>query len=97
MRLDTTFQLLNESIPRDWVLTVRKCECGQTLYWDKKGKEWHCMRESCPLYKSHKKRKEISIDKIEEVLALADVLTIGEIAFKVHMSPRQVIQIIREE
>ena len=57
MRLDTTFQLLNESIPRDWVLTVRKCECGQTLYWDKKGKEWHCMRESCPLYKSHKKRK----------------------------------------
>lgn len=93
---DTLYQPWDEPIPKSWVLTVRKCECGQTLYWDKEEKDWHCMKASCLLHKSHVKQRQIPREKVERVLELGEVLTIGEIASRLKLPQREVMKILRE-
>ncbi|NBK25329.1 MAG: hypothetical protein EOM68_25320 [Spirochaetia bacterium] len=86
----------DDRIPESWVLTVRKCECGQTLYYDRKKKTWHCMKASCPLYKSHVKKKQIPQEKLDRILELGEVLTIKEIAGRLKLSEKDVFRVLRE-
>ena len=60
MKLDTIFNLIDEddfTIPRSWVLTVRVCECGTTMFYDRANGVWHCLNDKCPLYKEDMPRK----------------------------------------
>ena len=35
--MDRYYHIVDDDrTPQSWVLTVRKCECGQTLYYDRK-------------------------------------------------------------
>ena len=86
----------DDRIPKSWVLTVRKCECGQTLYYDRKKETWHCMKASCPLYKSHEKKKRIPQKKLDRILELGEALTIKEIAGRLKLSEKDVFRILRE-
>ena len=60
MKMDTTFHLIDEAdftIPRSWVLTVRVCECGTTMFYDRITGVWHCLNDKCSLYKDGMPRK----------------------------------------
>lgn len=97
MKMDNTYNLVDRfPIPSTWVLTVRKCECGQMLYWDTEKGEWHCMKESCKLYKTHLKERIIPPEKIERVLELGEILTIKEICGRLKMTERDVFKILRD-
>jgi hypothetical protein len=96
MRIDDIYQIYDESIPRSWVLTVRKCECGQTLYWDKRNKTWHCMKETCPLHKSHVKKYHLSREKENRIIELGEVLTVKEISYRLKVPQREVMRVLRE-
>ncbi len=96
MKMDDIYNLVDTPIPTAWVLTVRKCSCGQTLYWDKEKSEWHCMKESCPEYKSHVKKRVIPQFKIDKVIAFGNVLTVKEIAGRLKLNERDVFKILRE-
>lgn len=96
MKLEDTYNIWDDAIPRDWVLTVRKCECGQTLYWDKKKKTWHCLKPSCPLHKTHVKQYHLPQQKIDRILELGEVLTIKEISYRLKVPQKEVMKILRE-
>lgn len=96
MVADDTYNLRDEPIPPTWVLTVRKCTCGQTLYWDKEEGEWHCMKSTCPEYKSHVKKKVIPQFKIDKVIEFGEILTIKDIAGRLKLSEKDVFRILRE-
>ena len=97
MKMETMYILAdNYPIPPTWVLTVRKCECGQMLYWDREKGMWHCMKESCPNYKSHVVKKVIPPDKVDRVIELGEVLTIKEICGRTKLPERDVCKILRD-
>ena len=97
MKIDNIYMVMEDQvIPRHWVLTVKRCECGQMLYWDTKKHEWHCLKPSCKLYKSHLEKRVIPQVKVDRVLELGEVLTIKEIAGRVKLSEKDVCRILRE-
>ena len=95
MIYDDVFNIADESIPRSWVLTVRKCSCGQTLFWDKKGQEWHCMKESCPNYKSHLTDFGVTEKTINFIRKHMKTLTAFQIASKLGISVVTVTKVIK--
>lgn len=97
--LDDTYHIVSNDewvIPKSWVLTVRKCSCGQTLWWNKCAKTWHCLKDSCTEYKSHVKKSTVSEDTIRKIIDLSKVLTIHEIADRVRLSQKVVYRILTE-
>lgn len=96
MNLDTMYMIADEPIPSSWVLTVRKCTCGQTLFFDREKKTWHCMKTSCPNYKSHIQKVDLPKHKVDKILAFGDTLTIKQISDRVKVPEKDVFNVLRE-
>jgi phage antirepressor YoqD-like protein len=54
------------------------------------------MKASCPLHKSHEKKKQIPQEKLDRILELGEVLTIKEIAGRLKLSEKDVFRVLRE-
>jgi phage antirepressor YoqD-like protein len=54
------------------------------------------MKASCPLHKSHEKKKRIPQKKLDRILELGEVLTIKEIAGRLKLSEKDVFRVLRE-
>ena len=80
-------------IPKHWVLTVRKCECGQTLFWD--GTDWHCMKETCPLHNSHEGEFNVSEKSIVKICDMMKTETPLSIASKLGINLSTVVKVIK--
>lgn len=85
-----------EVIPVHWVLTVRKCDCGQTMYWDGRSESFHCMRPTCPLHKTHIKEIKETKDNIKRIRILCTHYSPEDVALRYRLPLEQIKRIIEK-
>lgn len=95
--MDDIYNIWDEGLPKHWVLTVRKCSCGQTLWWDNRTKTFHCTRASCPYYKSHLKERNISEEIRNKIIEFGEFLTIPDISKRLKVPISDIITVLEEE
>ncbi len=98
--LDDTYHVVGDEswvTPSYWVLTVRKCDCGYTLWWNKKKKTWHCLNEGCALHKTHVVEKVFS-DRVKvRVRNLRKKMSIREISERTKLTQKDIYIMLCEK
>lgn len=85
-----------DSVPTHWVLSVRKCSCGQTMYYNNREETFHCMKPTCPLNKTHIKDISETRENIRKIRELRKYNSVLEISQNFKIPIEQVRRILKE-